>query len=75
MLESKIDDIACEKPSAIPFLIFLPPWCSSSRTRSKIRMFASTAVPIEIMNPAIPAAVRVTGTILKILKIINAWIT
>jgi len=43
---------------------------SSSFRRSKIRTFASTAIPIERINPAIPAAVRVTGTSLN-----NASIT
>ena len=33
----------------------------SSFKRSKIRMLASTAIPIERINPAIPAKVKVTG--------------
>jgi hypothetical protein len=33
----------------------------SSFIRSKMRMFASTAMPIESTKPAIPARVSVTG--------------
>lgn len=36
-------------------------FASSSFILSKIKTFASTAIPSEIINPAIPAAVNVTG--------------
>ena len=41
---------------------------------SKIRTLASTAIPIEIINPAIPAAVNVTGMSLKSASIITTKI-
>ena len=45
---------------------------SSSFMRSKIRMLASTAMPIERMKPAMPASVSVTGISLKSAKVIAA---
>jgi hypothetical protein len=39
--------------------------------RSKIRMFASTAIPTDRMKPAMPASVRVTGMALKIASVIS----
>ena len=47
----------------IPF-----PIRNSSFVRSKIRMFASTAMPMERTKPAMPARVSVTGTSRKIAK-------
>ena len=64
MFESRIESQAREKPSwsasSIDFPLF-----NSSFILSKIRMLASTAMPIERINPAIPAAVNVTGITLK----------
>ena len=65
VLLSRIDGHARPKPSWIACLVGFPAR-SSSFVRSKMRMFASTAMPIERMNPAIPAAVRVTGKSMKI---------
>jgi hypothetical protein len=60
MFESLIDSHALEKPSCKASCIDLP-FLISSFILSKIKTFASTAIPIERINPAIPAAVRVTG--------------
>ena len=60
IFESRIENQARENPVETASAIVLPPR-NSSLTRSKIRTLASTAIPIEIMNPAIPAAVKVTG--------------
>jgi len=43
----------------------LAPLFLSSRILEKIKIFASTAIPIERIKPAIPAKVRVTENILK----------
>ena len=59
-LESRIESHARENPFFVDSAIVRPP-LNSSLIRSKIRTFASTAIPIDIINPAIPAAVRVTG--------------
>ena len=65
MFESRIESQARANPSCIAsFKCF--PLASSSRILSKMRMLASTAIPIERINPARPAAVRVTGISLKI---------
>ena len=70
ILESRIDSQALEKPSLTASAIVLPER-NSSLTRSKISTLASTATPIEMINPAIPAAVSVTGKNLKSVKIIT----
>jgi len=64
ILESRIENQAREKPVETASAM-LRPERNSSLTRSKISTFASTAMPIEIINPAIPAAVSVTGKSLK----------
>ena len=56
-LESIMDDMACLKPSLMDCEVVLPK-ANSSRTRSKIRMFASTAKPIVKTIPAIPGKVN-----------------
>ena len=68
ILESRIEGHARPKPSLIASDEFLPER-NSSLMRSKIRMLASTAIPIERMNPAMPAAVSVTGRSMKIASI------
>src|SRR3989344_2990364 len=65
ILESRIESQARAKPSRIPSLTLLP-LLSSSFIRSNISTFASTAMPMERMNAAIPAAVSVTPSSLKI---------
>ncbi|OPZ57006.1 MAG: hypothetical protein BWY87_01719 [Deltaproteobacteria bacterium ADurb.Bin510] len=67
-LESRIDGNARLKPASMPARSVLPSFSSSLR-RSKIRMFASTAMPIERMKPAMPGRVSVTGMILKSAKV------
>lgn len=42
---------------------------SSSRMRENIKIFASTAMPIDKINPPIPAKVKVTGISLNKAKI------
>ena len=69
ILESRIENQAREKPSLTASLMLWPER-NSSLTRSKISTLASTAMPMEIINPAIPAAVKVTGKSLKSAKII-----
>ena len=66
-LESRIESQARLKPSWNASDIFLP-FFNSSFARSKMSTLASTAIPIERMNPARPAAVRVTGMSLKIVR-------
>ena len=56
MLESKIDDKACLKPSTTAWLIFLP-LRNSSLDRSNISTFESTAIPMVSTIPAIPGKV------------------
>ena len=70
ILPSKIDDHARRNPSSIADDSIFP--CrSSSLSRSKIRTFASTAMPIERMKPAIPDSVNVTLPILNIASTVN----
>src|SRR3989338_8419588 len=69
IFESLIDAQAREKPSLTASAIVRPER-NSSLMRSKISTLASTAIPMEITNPAIPAAVNVTGINLKSAKII-----
>ena len=64
MFESKILVNALSNPEFIAVNNVLPA-LSSSFVLSKIRMFASTAIPIERINPAIPAKVKVTGIALN----------
>ncbi len=64
MLESLIDGHALEKPKSIAFSCEIPRLISSF-ILSKIKIFASTATPIESINPAMPARLRVTGIALK----------
>src|SRR3989344_3235376 len=59
-LESRMEVQARRKPSAIAVSSDLPER-SSSFILSKIKIFASTAIPIERINPAMPADERVTG--------------
>ncbi len=63
--ESRIDVHALLNPSSTAPAKLLPAF-NSSFVLSKIKMFASTAMPIERINPAMPAKVRVTGINLKI---------
>ena len=67
--ESRIDGQALLKPSSIatakPFPDFI-----SSFILAKIKILASTAMPMERTNPPMPAKVNVTGINLKIDKVI-----
>ena len=58
ILLSRMLGQARRNPSSIP-LRMLRPFLISSFVRSKIKIFASTAIPTERMNPAIPASVKV----------------
>ena len=58
--ESRIEFQARPKPASTAAGSDLPTRISSF-IRSKIRMFASTAMPIDRTKPAMPARVRVTG--------------
>ena len=71
MLESRIDGQARRKPVSIAVASGLPRR-NSSFIRSKMRMFASTAIPTERMNAAIPERVRVTGHILNTVSVMSA---
>ena len=62
--ESRMEFHARLNPASTAGTTFLP-IRSSSLVRSKIKMFASTAMPMERTNPAIPASVSVTGTMRK----------
>ena len=64
IFESRIDGQACSNPESMA-LTNDRPWCNSSLMRAKMRTLASTAMPMERMNPAIPASVSVTGMSLK----------
>ena len=57
---SIIEELALWKPLSID-LIRVFPFLSSSLILSKIKTFASTAIPILKINPAIPGNVNVTG--------------
>ena len=71
---SRIAGQALLNPSSIlpPKLL---PDLNSSLKRSKIRTFASTAIPIDKINPAIPANVKITEINLKIAKTKITYIT
>src|ERR1035437_730739 len=58
MFESLIDVQALEKPNSIAVSCDLP-CLNSSFILSKIKMLASTAMPIERIKPAIPERVKV----------------
>ncbi|MNQ76653.1 hypothetical protein D3C85_915000 [compost metagenome] len=73
MFESKIDDMACLKPSLMATLVDLPN-ANSSRTRSKIRMFASTDRPMVNTIPAIPGSVSTAPNAAKTPMIKNTLI-
>ena len=68
MFESRIEGHALPKPSVKAFFKLLPIFFSSLK-RSNIKMFASTAVPIYRIKPAMPAALKVTEISLKIVSI------
>ncbi len=67
MLESRIESHALRKPSCKASDILFPRF-SSSLVRSNISTLASTAMPIDKIKPAKPAAVNVTGITLKIVS-------
>ena len=69
--ESRIEGQARLKPMSMAVLKGRPRR-NSSFMRSKMRMLASTAIPIERMKAAIPESVRVTGQILKTASVISA---
>src|SRR3990167_2674485 len=58
--EAQIDDQARLNPKSRA-LTFDLPQRSSSFILSNIKILASTAIPIDKINPAIPAKVKVTG--------------
>lgn len=60
IFESRMLGQAREKPCSMAAEIGFPSR-SSSFMRSKIRILASTAMPIDKINPATPAKVKVTG--------------
>src|SRR3989338_8808256 len=64
-LPSRIDDHARLNPSSTARSSARPAR-SSSFIRSKIKTFASTAIPTDRINPAKPDNVMVTGSDLKI---------
>src|SRR3989344_2491213 len=64
MLESRMEGQARANPSRMASAV-LEPLRSSSFMRSKMSTLASTAMPTERMNAAMPAAVSVTGISLK----------
>ena len=67
-LESRMELQARWKPRSIARLSVWPAR-NSSFIRSKMRMFASTAIPTERMNAAIPESVSVTGQSLKTVSV------
>jgi hypothetical protein len=73
ILESRIEVHALAKPASIAKTRFFPQRISSF-IRSNIKMLASTAMPIERINPAIPASVRVIGMSLKMSYSGMLWI-
>ena len=70
IFESKILVQALSKPELIAVNNVLQAF-SSSFVLSKIKILASTAIPTEIINPAIPARVRVTGIALNKANILS----
>ena len=69
MLESLIDNHARLNPSEMTDCKFFP-FFNSSFILSNIKILASTAMPTDKMNPAMPAAVKVTGMSLNKARII-----
>ena len=63
-LPSTIAESAFWNPVSIAFLTVLPA-VISSRIRAKMITFASTAIPIERIIPAIPGSVNVSSKILR----------
>ena len=70
IFESLIESQARAKAADIASFIPLPAFISSFNL-SNMSTLASTAIPKEIINPAIPEAVRVTGINLNKVKTIN----
>ena len=66
--ESRIEGHALLNPSSIDCDKLFPDFISSF-ILAKIKMFASTAIPIERINPPMPAKVKVTGINLNIAKV------
>ena len=60
MCPSIIEEFALKNPLSIDLIKVLP-FLSSSLILSKIKIFASTAIPILNISPAIPGRVKVTG--------------
>ena len=72
-LESRIEVHAREKPASSAERSECPARSSSLR-RSKIRILASTAIPMESTKPAIPANVNTTGMSLNSANTTAAYI-
>ena len=63
--ESRIEGHALLNPSSIDYAKLFPDFISSF-ILAKIKIFASTAIPMERINPPMPAKVNVTGINLNI---------
>ena len=74
ILESRIEGQARKKPYSIA-AIFDNPRAISSLVRSNIKIFASTAIPIERINPATPANVIVIGINLNMASVRSKYTT
>ena len=72
--ESRIDGHALLNPSSIDCDKLLPAFISSF-ILAKIKILASTAMPIERIKPPIPAKVKVTGMSLNTAKVSATYIT
>ena len=70
VFESRIAYHARAKPVWTASIIDRP-WRNSSLMRSNMRTLASTAIPIDMMKPAMPAAVNVTEKSLKRVRIMT----
>ncbi len=68
IFESRIEGQALLKPVSTA-LDRGRPFLSSSLKRSNIKIFASTAIPTERINAAIPESVKVTGQSLKTARV------
>ena len=73
MFESLIEFQARSKPKCIA-RFFGFPQNNSSFTLSNTSTFASVAIPIDRINPAIPGRVRTTGTNLNIANVRTEYI-
>ena len=71
MFESRMEVQARSKPASMAALR-LRPRRNSSFIRSKIKMLASTAMPVESKNPVIPGMVSVTGSIRYMVRLSRA---